>query len=254
MSNGGCHAFFATFRPKKGITDATVGRIYEYLPKFCKYWFIVLEKDGEERHAHVTLFPKKPQQRSNLITMLTRACISDWDSAEKANFRRWDKSTKTGAVKTCTHLEVITDYLDGTRASKSEDKYEIISSNLPDDLSELESWMPQVGELERTKNIKFHTLLRQLVANYVMPERGNLQVPYLVSCIKDLENRDIRECICDPRIANNFAKKFIQWYNRDTWGDMPHVGGWCLQPTHLASNPDDQLPLVVDHSPGNGYP
>ena len=216
MSNGGCHSFFATFRPKDGITDDTVRRILDYLPEFCKFWFVVLEKDGPERHAHVTLFPRKAMQRSNIITQLTRRCISDWDQAEKWNFRRWDKDSKTGAVKTNTNLEVITDYLDGTRASKSADKYAIVDQQLPDDLSELETWIPQVGALERKKNIKFHTLLRQMTADFELPERGDLAVPYVITCVKDLENRDVREAILDDRIALNFIRKFVQWYNRDT--------------------------------------
>ena len=148
--------------------------------------------------------------------MLTRKCIPDWDKDEKANFRRWDINSKTGAVKTNTNLEVITDYLDGTRDSKSDDKYEIVCQNLPDDLSDLEIWIPEVGALERKKNIKFHTLLRQLTADYELPERGELIAPYVISCVKDLENRDIREAILDDRIALNFVRKFVQWYNRET--------------------------------------
>ena len=83
----------------RALSHDTVRRVCDYLPEFCKFWFVVLEKDGPERHAHVTLFPCKPLQRSNLITMLTRKCIPDWDKDEKANFRRWDANSKTGAVK-----------------------------------------------------------------------------------------------------------------------------------------------------------
>ena len=232
--NGGCHAFFATFRPREGISDTCVTSIIGYLPTFCKYYFVVLEKEGTERHAHVVFFPTKPLQRSNVITMLVRKCCTGWSADELANFRRWDKANKTGAVKVATHLNIITDYLDGTRETKSADKFSVEAQHLPADLHVLEQWMPAVGALVKPKNVKFHTLHKQLISRFVMPdidEGDHLSFTYLLSCVKYLENHDIREADCDPRRLKAFLQKFLQWYNRDTFGRFQdgtssHISEW----------------------------
>lgn len=227
-TEGGCYAFFATFRPRDGITDATIGRLVQRAPELCSYWFIVEEKEGVERHAHAVLFPKKPQQRSNLITMLTRTVISDWTADEKKNFRRWDKQRKTGAVKTVTHLECITDYLDGTRASKSEDKYAIIDQKLPSDLGQLEKYLPDVGKLKKPKNQWCHHWHKLFVDRFNWPmTKGRPRSPesayavsysYVMSCVMHLENQDVLEIMLDDRIRRMKVRAFTRWWNGDIRG------------------------------------
>lgn len=217
---GGSYAFFATFRPRHGITDSTVGSIISYVNKMSRHHFAVLEKEGEERHLHLALFLNTPKQRSNIITMFISNCLTDWTEEETKNFRFWDKLKKQGAVKTLTSLEVITSYLDGTYASKCDDKYEIVSQHLPDDLSELESLLPSVGSLARTKNLWCMTLHRQLVERFNWPqirsEDFRVSEPYLIACWKVLENENIREIQFMHR--KNKIKAFLQWWNQDFLG------------------------------------
>jgi len=221
-SDGGCLAYFATFRPVHGITTETLQRVTTCIRSNCVYWFIVTEKSGHERHAHAVLFPKKAHQRSNLIGLITRQCLYDWTEPEQKNFRRWDRTTKTGAVKTCTHLEVITDYLDGTRLSKSKDPYEIVDQFLPDDLSLLEKYMPDVGTLKRPKNVWCTQLHKQLVDHFDWPNErpmdATVNEAYVLACMKSLENENVREICIDPRIKRNRVVAFTQWWNRNTTG------------------------------------
>ena len=218
--DGGCRAFFATFRPRNGITDDTIRRIVKYAPQLCKYWYIVEEKTGTERHVHACLFPHKRVQRSNIITMLIRNCIDDWDDDEKRNFRRWDKCSSNGAVKHMTNMEVLTAYLSGAYATKAADHFATIDTRVPDDLSELETWLPQVGELAKPKNMKFVHLLRQLSEHLDWPSREEAgdkkfwNVGYTWHCLCWLEVNDIRETMIDVRLKRQFAYAFHCWFLR----------------------------------------
>lgn len=224
FDEGGCYSFFATFRPVHGISSETIRRICKYAHTSCAYWFIVAEKEAHEKHVHAVLFPKKSQQRSNIITNLTRHCISDWTDAEQKNFRRWDKVTKTGAVKVVTHLEVITDYLDGTRVKKCNDPFEIVDQFLPDDLAVLEKYIPNVGALARKKNIWCHTWHKAFIDVFGWPHEKGLHVEenYVLCCVKHCENIDKFEICVDTRIKKNKVRAFAQWWNSDcydTYGD-----------------------------------
>lgn len=273
MSNvGGSFAFFATFRPRGGITDEVINRLIAYMPIICRYWTIVEEKVGEERHVHVCLFLHKAQQRSNIVTMLTRRIIYDWDDDEKKNFRRWCRNLGTGAVKVLTNLEVITSYLSGEYARKSEDYFAIVDRKLPEDLSELESFVPQVGALLRPKNMKNVTLLRQLQEHLNWPSREKAGDPYYWylgytwHCLCWLEVNDIRECQIDVRVARMFCYSFHCWFLRQSrnanfmWstttearsGTLTYSPQWVIDHPHMTPPKNcgpipDPIPKEVDY-------
>ena len=214
---GGCYAFFATVRPREGLTDECVGLCLDFANKFCQYSLFVIEKEGTERHGHWFLFPHIAQQRSNVISLIIKHCLKPcgWDDAELHNFRKWDKASGNGCVKTCTSLDFVK-YVDGTYAKKTEDFFEVAYELLPDDLNELEKWIPEVGALERRKNIKFHTLEKQLKEKFNLPPRSEgmkLSLALLQRMFYALENHDVRECICDNRVARQFVERFHRWYN-----------------------------------------
>lgn len=219
---GGCYAFFATFRPRNGITDDDISRILHYIPKLAMYWLLVIEKEGAERHAHLVLFPHIAQQRSNVVTLLSKHCLAGWDKDEIANFKRWDRRTGTGCVKTATSLDLISSYLDGTYAKKADDFFEVRDEQLPADLHELEKWIPDVGALKRRPNVRFHTLMNQMHEHYKVPLRSEgipMELHVLARIFYALENHDHREAIVDPRMATSFIKRFYKWYNHVTTDD-----------------------------------
>lgn len=228
-THGGCQSFFPTLRPRGGITDDSIRRTIDYTRSMCDFRFIVKEKKLEEGHLHCCLFTKKPYQRSNLISnFITNICI-DWDDDSKANLRRWDRSKGTGAFKVLTNLEVITDYLSGTRASKSSDPFEILVNELPDDLSLLEQYMPNVGQLAKPKNQWCHTLHQQLIQHFGFPKTricsSDITEAYLLSCFKYLENHDIRDITIDKKHLK--IRAFLQWWNLDN--------GPTYAPIHLTA-------------------
>lgn len=217
-TDGGCLAYFATLRPRRGISDSDLRRLTDWLPSVAQHWLVVVEKEGEARHAHAAIFPHKPQQRSNICTMLLRNVASQWDDDEKANLRRFDRKSGTGAVKTLTSVELITEYLNGTYATKSDDPFYILSEKLPDDLSELESFIPDVGQLKRAKNVKFHTLLAHLTKHFNWPAKTDPRAQKytmwdLTLCHASLQNNDHIEFITDPRIRKNHLDAFLEWYH-----------------------------------------
>lgn len=222
-THGGALAFFATYRPKLGLTDATLGRICSYYHRKFKYYLIVVEKSGKDRHAHAAAFLHKPAQRSNFVSSCLSNCCEGWDDEEIANFRWWDRKTDTGAVKNITSLGLITSYLNGTYEPKLGDAFSKVAERLPEDLSVLEQFIPAQGALAQPKNKRFHTLLRQLVAHlHWSPARQRpsgmcyLNQVYLARCIMHLENEDVREVISDPRIFNNLVSGFWRWYYKLT--------------------------------------
>lgn len=227
---GGCYAFFATMRHQKpcevGITDDDIAACVAYAPKMCKYWLLVAEKEGQDKHLHCVLFPHIAQQRSNVCTLLTKHCLKGWKPEEIHNFKKWNRQTGTGAVKTLTSVDLIVGYLDGTYAKKIEDKFEIVDEHLPDDLSELEKWIPDVGKLKRRPNQRFHTLMNQMYEHFKVPVRSEksplLSLNLLQRIFYRLENDDVREAMCDPRIATAFIKRYHRWYNRYDHDDSYH--------------------------------
>jgi len=194
------------------------------------WWFIVKEKDGEDGHLHCVFISRRCVQRSNIISGYLKHPLADWDDASKENLRHWDVAKCTGAWKHLTSLNVITDYLSGNRESKKGDAYQVISSELPEDLSELEKYIPDVGELKRPKNIWCHTLHDQLIERFkwppsrpTVPQYGDCrhQDPdlhvteeYLVSCFKTLENEDIRDIMLEKKHLK--IRAFLQWWNLDS--------------------------------------
>lgn len=219
MSNdkGGCYAFFATVRPRHGITDDDIANCLAYANKLCQYYLFVIEKEGEERHGHWILFPHIAQQRSNVVSLIAKHCLKGWKDDEIQNFKRWDRRTGNGCVKTVTSLDLITGYLDGTYAKKTADYFEVVEEHLPEDLHELEKWIPDVGALKRRPNVRFHTLLKQMIEHYKIPDRNEdgrkISLTLMTQMFYDLENKDVRECIVDARMARNFIDRFHRWYN-----------------------------------------
>tara|TARA_B110001450_G_C17449212_1_gene411305 strand:- start:33 stop:557 length:525 start_codon:yes stop_codon:yes gene_type:complete len=79
-TKGSCWAFFITLRPRGGLTDATVEqcRLFKnHMP--LQYELFVLEKEGEARHAHWIIFPKAAQQRSNIVSQVSKWCLQAFD-------------------------------------------------------------------------------------------------------------------------------------------------------------------------------
>ncbi len=155
--NGG-FAWFTTFRPRE-YTEERRDKFVNYVENLEGLdWHWIVEEKGN--HIHCVTFMHTGWQRSNWITGFlgpkeakkSNAPLFSLDDDEKANFRRAPKEGK-GAVKNCTSIEVIREYLSGEYARKVDDEFQVLSENLPDedDIAELETYLPRVDGLKRKR-------------------------------------------------------------------------------------------------------
>ena len=64
--------FCFTHRPRSGVTDEDVQKLVAYIRKKAEYWYVITEKDDDERHIHSCFIMKKETKRCNIATELTR--------------------------------------------------------------------------------------------------------------------------------------------------------------------------------------
>lgn len=233
-------SFFSTVRRQKPavVDDSDVQRIRQYLEKTSLWWFIVREKSGVDSHLHIVDFLKRPQQRCNYIFQFQKHCLASWTDAERHNHKYWNHTTNQAAVKSTTSLELITDYLSGTRKEKSDDPFEIIDKHLPDDLSELETFLPDVGALKRPKNGRFHDIFYdmqihcQLSSQRPPPIRYHLT--YITGMFDYLVQHDHREAMYEPH-KSRFLVQFTEWLNMRSCGhEVEGTSPWLWDAKHLA--------------------
>lgn len=75
--------FAITIRPRSGVTENDIIKYSVFVKKHCKYYYIITEKQEDERHIHSALFFNIPKTRSNICTYLCRL-FKDLDSQEKS--------------------------------------------------------------------------------------------------------------------------------------------------------------------------
>lgn len=252
MSKGGARLFFNTMRRQhpKCVGDDDLRNLHNYLRAHATYWLVVEEKLAPETHFHIVELTNKEQQRSNYITTFQKWCMAEWSDIERSNHRSYNRSRKSGAVLQVTSLHVITDYLDGTRESKGGDHFKVLLDNLPEDLSVLEEFIPDVGGIKQRKvNLRYRLLYHQCQQRFHWPpvrapDKWFVRYVTVVKAIKILENEDVRECLCEP-LFTGFARKFWQWVN--LYSDMdnelhrfadhgrPLQEVWCYDSEELKS-------------------
>lgn len=150
--NGG-FAWFITIRPRD-YTDELEQAVITYITEKLKPdWHLGVREKGN--HSHWTIFTNKGIQRSNLITQFLNNPLKGYTDDEKKLFRTYNRESKTGAVLNCTTLGVVAEYLSGEFDKKLDDDFEVISENLPapEDISELEEYLPAVDGLKRKRQI-----------------------------------------------------------------------------------------------------
>lgn len=80
-------SFALTHRPRGGIDDGDIKKAVAWIKKNCEYYFVITEKEDDQRHLHASLFLKKPKTRSNFCTDMLRL-FKDLDPEEKAVLRK----------------------------------------------------------------------------------------------------------------------------------------------------------------------
>lgn len=162
LDQGGAWSYFTTLRPRDwdsappDFTDKVVARVIAE----SLYHIIVKENDN---HLHICSFLWKSKNRCNYASGWFDAQDSPchfYDQTERDNLRLSRRKGK--AIINIYSTDLITSYLSGEYASKIDKPFEILSANLPADLSELEFWMPAVGALKADRH--YNPELRRQVA------------------------------------------------------------------------------------------
>lgn len=138
--------FSVTVRPRSGISDSQVKVFCDFVKKHCKYYYVITEKEDDERHIHSALFFKVSKTRSNLCNYLTRL-YKDFDTEEK--------SVLLKGVKILYSNDFITGYMD-----KGDDTV-VIERNLPE-VSMLEQYYPpKPVSTKATRRLNMHATMEQ---------------------------------------------------------------------------------------------
>jgi len=65
-------SYALTIRPLRGCSDKHIALIQKWVKKHCAYYYVITEKQEEERHIHAGLFLKKATSKSNLGLTIQR--------------------------------------------------------------------------------------------------------------------------------------------------------------------------------------
>lgn len=138
--------FAVTIRPKDGITDTQIKTFVSYAKRKCEYYYIITEKEDDERHIHAGLFYKKETQRSNITIELSRL-FKDLSPDERKVLMQ--------GVKVMYNNDFISKYMN------KGDSTTIVESNLPE-IGTLESFYPPpLPTGTERKHLNHHSLMKQ---------------------------------------------------------------------------------------------
>lgn len=118
--------FAVTIRPKNGITDSQIRTFVSYVKRKCEYYFVITEKEEDERHIHSGLVFKKETTTSNVCTEILRL-YKELEDDERKVLRN--------GVKVMYNKDFIDNYM------HKGDNTVIIEKNLPES-HHLESYFP----------------------------------------------------------------------------------------------------------------
>lgn len=147
--------FAVTIRPLEGITDSHLSLFVSWCQKHAKYFAIVTEMEGTDRHIHAGIWLPEPKLRSNLSTMLLRL-FPDFSDSEK-------KVLQSG-IKIMYNMDFVQKYM-----TKDEDVVEV-ESRLPETGGPgyLESYFPPLPSKKiRTSVDPFYRNLESLWYEHV---------------------------------------------------------------------------------------
>lgn len=221
LDNGGQHAFFTTVRPRHW-DPAYIDRSYEKVSS--SPYFLIVQEDLN--HLHIVEFLHRPVTRSNYITNWLNKPLKEYDESERKLFRKYDRDTASGAVITVKDLNLISGYLSGDYASKSERPFSILAARLPKDLSHLEEFLPSINGLKGKRSVSIWYKGREAIFKEEHPDHKYVSECDLLVWYNRHMNiiRDF-EVIADPRILKQkirALKNFINKSDTPFYSDGPY--------------------------------
>lgn len=149
-------SFAVTFRPIDGVSECQISTMEKWVRKKCRYYHLITEKTGLDRHIHCGMILQEESTLSNLKTTLSRL-FKELSGPEVRVFRQ--------GIKVMYNIDFIKNYLD-----KNDDTV-VIASNLPE-VSHLESFfepIPVAVPVKKEKHSSYYVVLEGLWLKHVSP-------------------------------------------------------------------------------------
>lgn len=139
-------SYALTVRPLNGVTDDHVDRLSKWVTKCSKYYRVITEKTGSERHIHVGFILKEARMRSNVLQRILQL-FPEFSPTERQVLRQ--------GLKIMYNTDFITNYLD------KDDDTVVVVDNLPE-VSHMEAYFPPKPDLkvrgEKKCSLYYHEL------------------------------------------------------------------------------------------------
>lgn len=170
MSGQKAKSFGITVRPLLGLTERTEEAIIQWIDKKCSYGAVYIEKENEERHAHIQIWLDEPRCKGDVFKSIKNICektITDWDAKQKKVLSR--------GVKFCYNDWLLLYCEDNeNKTNEKGDKIEYGKLVYSDEPTNSEEYYPSEEEqakIEEKANCKNSMLERY--KNYWIEEHGD---------------------------------------------------------------------------------
>lgn len=196
-----------THRPKDGVSDHDIHVLTEYLRKKGKYYKVITEKEGHERHIHAVVYLKEPVLKKNIVRAVLDL-YKDLLPEEKMVLRQ--------GVKVSKSIQWL-DYL------AKGDSTVVIAENLPE-VSHLESYYPERPTTEReSKKVTYYLRLERLWYEHVSPDK----VPNPENCrhflFNMMYNERLIDVIRDDKTIIQVSRHLARYINKVKESTIEHI-------------------------------
>lgn len=194
-----------TVRPKHGLTDSHLSA----LEKFCnrsKFHLLGVESTDNSRHAHFGVFLDKPSTKANIANrLLSCPALKTLASDEVSVLRK--------GIKIMYNSDFIMGYIGDPDKL---DDYTEVSRNLPDDIEDLDTFYPPVGDATARKPVSVWYSDR--AADYEA-KSGTMPATEcsVLSFLKTLMFKEkVINIIADQRRLQQQVRSLVAYLNEDT--------------------------------------
>lgn len=190
-----------TIRPSDGVTDTHISKFSTYVKRKCEYYYIITEKEDDERHIHAGLIYKNPVTVSNVCTELLRV-YKDLNTDEKLVLRR--------GIKVMYNNDFISKYM------AKGDSTVVVERNLPEDGC-LESYFPPpLPSRSEKASLNHHSTMKRyesLWQEHIQPH-VEVRTDNVRDFLFQMQYCERRIGLLTDSVLWQHARWFTRWMNR----------------------------------------
>lgn len=191
--------FAITHRPKDGVTEDDIATMVKYCRNKAKYFKVITEKEGHERHIHAALFLEEPTLKKNLVRSILNL-YPDLAPEEKMVLRQGVKVS--GSAQWLDYLE-------------KGDATVVIASNLPEK-KHLEAYYPPEEDLPQKvrKNLTYYGRLEKLWYEHVDPSKVQNPINCRHFLFDMMYNKRLIDVIRDDKSIIQVSRHLARYLNK----------------------------------------